>query len=154
MTQRAPILLCDASYYGTLAAARALGRDGIRVTAVDPSRMSPALWSRHVRRRVKAPRYSDFERFGQWLLRFGDAEPGHVVYPTSDDVSFALGVNEVELRKRFSLYQPDLASLMQILDKGKLVDHARAVGIRCPRDMAPREAKPTSNGSRARLRSS
>jgi D-aspartate ligase len=137
MTVRAPILLCDASYYGTLAAARALGRDGVRVTAVDPSRSSPALWSRHVARRLRSPRHSDFVSFTEWLLRFGDVEPRHVVYPTSDDVSFALAANDEAVRARFSLYQPPLAALMQVLDKGLLVEHARAVGLDVPETWLP-----------------
>ncbi len=110
MTVRPPVLLCDASYYGTLAAARALGRAGVTITAADPAQSSPALWSRHVARRLRAPRHSDFARFSEWLIRFGDVEPHHVVYPTSDDVSFALAVNEEAIRSRFSLYQPPLAA--------------------------------------------
>ena len=137
MSVRPPILLCDASYYGTLAAARALGRSGVRVTAVDPARSSPALWSRHVARRLRAPRHSDFASFTDWLLRFGDIEARHVVYPTSDDVSFALAANDDAVRTRFALYQPPLAALMQLLDKGLLMDHARAVGLDVPETWLP-----------------
>jgi D-aspartate ligase len=154
MTARTPVLLCDASYYGTLAAARALGRSGVRVTAADPSRASPALWSRYVARRIRAPRHSEFHVFTAWLLRFGDTEPRHVVYPTSDDVSFALAANDAEVRKRFLLYQPPLEALMQVLDKGLLVDHARAVGLDVPETWLPEteaDVERIARGSTAQL---
>jgi predicted ATP-grasp superfamily ATP-dependent carboligase len=132
-----PLLLADAGYYGTLAAARTLGREGVPVTVIDPSRVAPALWSRHVTRRVRCPPFADVERVTEWLARFGETSPGHVVLPTSDDVSFALATHREELSKHMVIGQPDLTSLIRILDKGRLLDDARAVGLDVPDTWLP-----------------
>ena len=50
-----PVLLTVASYYGTLAAARCLGRHGISVTVADPGYFAPASWSRFATRRLQCP---------------------------------------------------------------------------------------------------
>jgi predicted ATP-grasp superfamily ATP-dependent carboligase len=132
-----PLLLADAGYYGTLAAARTLGREGVPVTVIDPSRAAPALWSRHVTRRLRCPPFGDLERVTEWLAGFGEASPGHVVLATSDDVSFALATHRAELSKHMVIGQPDLASLIRILDKGRLLDDARAVGLDVPDTWLP-----------------
>lgn len=126
------ILLCDAGYYGTLAAARSLGRLGVDVTVIDPERAEPALWSRHVKARFRCPPIADTARFIEWLLRFGERQPGHVLYGTSDELCFVLSLHRDELAKSFLLYQPDLSVLSSILDKGLLMEQARAVGINTP----------------------
>ena len=132
-----PVLLGDAGYYGTLAAARALGRAGIPVTVVDPSRAAPTLWSRHVGRSLRCPPFSDVEAFTRWLARFGESNPGHLVLATSDDVSFALAVHRDRLEGRVLLYQPELESLIRILDKGRLREDALAVGLDVPDTWLP-----------------
>ncbi len=131
------ILLCDAGYYGTLAAARVLGREGVPITAVDSERVEPTLWSRHVTQRFRCPPIHETDRFIEWLLSFGESQPGHVLYPTSDELCFVLALYRDELAKNFALYQPEFAVLSGILDKGLLMEHARAVGLDTPETWLP-----------------
>jgi predicted ATP-grasp superfamily ATP-dependent carboligase len=135
--ERVPVLLGDGGYHGTLAAARALGRDAIPVTVADPSRVASALWSRHVTRRLRCPPARDTGRFVSWLLQLGAAGERHVLYATSDDWSFVLALHQAELDGPFIFYQPGLESLVALLDKGRLLEHARAVGLETPDTWLP-----------------
>jgi predicted ATP-grasp superfamily ATP-dependent carboligase len=45
------------------------------------------------------------------------------------------------LSSSFALYQPGLETMMRILDKGQLLDHARAVGIDAPDTWLPKSRK-------------
>jgi predicted ATP-grasp superfamily ATP-dependent carboligase len=135
--ERVPVLLNDAGYYGTLAAARALGRDGIPVTIANPSRVASALWSRHVTRRLRCPPPSDLDDFVGWLRNLGRAGERHVICATSDDVSLALALNRSELDELFVFYQPALASLIALVDKSRLLGHACAVGLDVPDTWLP-----------------
>src|SRR6266436_4705611 len=85
-----PALLTMPGYGGTLAAVRCLGRAGIPVTVASEAPALPAAWSRWTTRRVRCPRPRDARAFMDWLLRFGEREPGHVLYPTSDDLAYLL----------------------------------------------------------------
>lgn len=138
VAEQVPVLLTDGGYYGTLAAARALGREGIPVTIADPSRMASALWSRHVTRRMRCPPASDIDAFVGWLRRLGQAGERHVVYSTSDDVSLAVALHRTELAEHFVFYEPELESLVALLDKSRLLEHARAVGLDVPDTWLPR----------------
>lgn len=130
-------MLCDATFYGTLAAARALGRDGVPVVIVDPVRVAPALWSRYVTRSLRCPPVTSVEPFVDWLLRFAAREQRHVLYPTSDEVAYVLSAHRTELSKGFALYQPDLETLMRVLDKKSLIETARDVGFDVPETWYP-----------------
>jgi predicted ATP-grasp superfamily ATP-dependent carboligase len=134
------MLLCDTGYYGTLAAVRSLGRAGVPVTTVDPSILSPARWSRHVKRHVRCPSFEETRDWADWLLRFGATSPKHALYATSDDVSFVLALHQEALESLFALYQPDIDTMMNILDKGLLLGHARAVGLDSPDTWLPKTA--------------
>jgi predicted ATP-grasp superfamily ATP-dependent carboligase len=131
------VLMSDGGYYGTLATARTLGRQGVPVTIADPSRVASALWSRHVTRRLLCPPAWDVERFVDWLDELGGKGPRHVVFPTSDDVSFALGLHQGALNGPLAIYQPDLSTLLSFLDKSRLLGHARAVGLEAPETWLP-----------------
>ena len=136
-SDRHPILLCDAGYYGTLAAARALGRDGVAVSIADAERAEPAKWSRHVSRTFTCPPVDDTDRFVEWLLKFGEENPGHALYATSDELCFVLSLHREKLQKNFLLYQPDFDVLSSILDKGVLTQRAREAGLDTPETWLP-----------------
>src|SRR3954467_2948811 len=96
-----PVLLPIASYHGTLAAVRSLGAAGGHVTLAETSRLVPAVWSRFAARRVSSPDPEDAPKFIDWLLDFGAREPGHVLYPTSDDIAWLYAVHREQLAKHF-----------------------------------------------------
>ena len=121
-----------AGYSGTLAAARCLGRAGVTVTVATDHVGLPAAWSRWTSRRVRCPDSRDWRRFVDWLLEFGSREPGHVLYPTSDDLAFLIARNAADLAKCFLLYQPAVETMLAVLDKTSLAAAARAAGLESP----------------------
>jgi D-aspartate ligase len=122
-------LLADATWYGTLAAARNLGAHGVSVTLASDSWVAPARWSRYVAQTVSCPSSKDAGRFLAWLMHFGAAQPGHVLYPTSDEVAWLVAAHSELLARWFLLYTPPIESLVRLLDKAQLIEEARAVGL-------------------------
>lgn len=137
MQGRAPILLTMADYYGTLAAARCLGRRGIPITMAESKVLAPARWSRYVTRRVECPPVGDTDAFMEWLQRFGEREPGHVLYPTSDDMAWLFAMNRKTLSRHFRMYQPPVEVIYGLLNKKRLHDACQEVGIDTPRTWFP-----------------
>jgi D-aspartate ligase len=140
---RDPVLLCDATWYGTLAAVRDLGSRGVPVTLASDALLAPARWSRFVRRVVRCPPSKD-PAFADWLAAFGRENPGHVLYPTSDELAWHVAAHRDELVRLFRLFSPPLAALVGVLDKAELSAHARRAGLevpetRCPADEAELE---------------
>ncbi|HEY3449727.1 MAG TPA: carbamoyl-phosphate synthase [Myxococcales bacterium] len=134
----APVLLTAASYYGTLAAARCLGRRGIPVTMAEGRLLAPARWSRFVSRRVSCPDVGDAGEFLRWAKRFGEASPGHVLYPTTDDLAWLLAKHRDELGRSFKLYSPGVDAVYALLNKKRLHAAATEAGLETPRTWFPR----------------
>jgi predicted ATP-grasp superfamily ATP-dependent carboligase len=139
-TQSAAILLGNANYYGTLAAVRSLGRAGVKVVTVDPSRISHSRYSRYSSQHLTCPAFEQSSAWAEWLLRKGRVGPRRAIYATSDAVSFALARYRYELIADFQLYQPGLDTIMSILDKGLLMQNAQAVGIETPPTWSPQNS--------------
>jgi len=137
--ERPPVLLTSADYCGTLAAARLLGSLGYPVTMAAAGRSGPASWSRHVARRVRCPPLSPPEPFVRWLVDFGKQNPGHLYYPTSDDLAWVTAAHLEELAPHFLLLTPPLGPLERVLDKASLHSLCAEVGIDTPRAWFPRD---------------
>jgi D-aspartate ligase len=135
--QKPPVLLCDGRYYGTLAAVRTLGASGVRVLVADPNMLAPALWSRQIAARLRCPPAANIERFVTWARKVGQRYGQPVIYPTSDDVSLVLALHRSELERDFLFYQPDLDTLLILLDKAKLAQAVRAAGLDMPDTWTP-----------------
>jgi predicted ATP-grasp superfamily ATP-dependent carboligase len=132
-----PVLLTKPDFCGTLAAARLLGNQGIRVSMAASDRGSAAQWSRHVSRRLRCPPLSESEAFLAWLLDFGSREPGHVLYPTSDDFAWLFSGHAEALGKVFRLYSPPVTAITTLLDKKGLHEACMRAGMRAPRSWFP-----------------
>lgn len=115
----APALLLDATWWGTLAAVRDLGSRGVPVTLAADQPAAPARFSRHVSRVVRCPGASRPEPLLDWLLEFGRRFPGHVLYPTSDEVAWLAAAHREDLARDFRLFGPPLTSLVRLLDKAR-----------------------------------
>src|ERR1700743_3465731 len=102
---KTPVLLCDGGYYGTLAATRTLGANGIPVLVADPNILAPALWSSRVAGRLRCPPAADIDRFVSGVRPVGQRYPRPVIYPTSDDVSLVIALHRHELAREFRFYQ-------------------------------------------------
>ena len=133
----APAFLANSGFYGTLAAARFYGENGVPVYLADDDLFGVARWSRHVTRRLKSPRLSETSRFVEWLLEIGAREPGIVLYPTSDDAAFLYSLHRDELSKHYRMLSPSVDVLLEVLDKKKLYAHAQSVGLEVPRTWFP-----------------
>jgi len=138
---RPPALLTAATYYGTLAAARCLGRRGVPVTMAESQLLAPARWSRFVTRRVDCPDVGDAESFLGWLTRFGESSPGHVLYPTTDDLAWLFALHREELSRHFLLYSPGVEALYALLNKKRLHAAAAEAGLETPRTWFPGAAR-------------
>jgi D-aspartate ligase len=130
--QPAAILLGNANYYGTLAAVRSLGQKDVTVVTVDPSMICHSRYSRYSSQHLTCPAFEESSAWAEWLLRKARIGPRRAIYATSDAVSFALARYRNELSADFELYQPGLDTVMSILDKGRLMQHAQAIGIETP----------------------
>jgi D-aspartate ligase len=87
---------------------------------------------------LTCPAFEESSAWAEWLLRKARIGPRRAIYATSDAVSFALARYRNELSADFELYQPDLDTVMSILDKGLLMQHAQAIGIETPPTWFPR----------------
>ena len=139
-TQSAAILLGNANYYGTLAAVRSLGRAGVKVVTVDPSVICHSRYSRYSSQHLRCPAFEDSSAWAEWLMRKARVGSRRAIYATSDAVSFALARYRDELSVDFELYQPGLDTVMSILDKGLLMQNARAIGIETPQTWFPKNS--------------
>jgi D-aspartate ligase len=136
MQPLAPILLCNADYYGTLAATRVLGRAGIPVTFASERVMAVARWSRYATQTAACPSTLS-PRFVPWLASFCAEHPGHVLYPTSDDTTYLYALHRERLSANAKLSLPSVASIMNVLDKKRLYQAAHAAGLRTPETRFP-----------------
>jgi D-aspartate ligase len=139
-TESAAILLGNASYYGTLAAVRSLGRAGVKVVTVDPSMICHGRYSRYASQHLTCPAFEESSAWAEWLSRKARIGPRRAIYATSDAVSFALARYRNELSADFELYQPGLDTVMSILDKGLLMQNAQAVGMETPPTWFPQDS--------------
>jgi D-aspartate ligase len=81
-------------------------------------------------------------------LCFGAEQPGHVLYPTSDEVAWLVAAHSEELSPYFSLYTPPIESLIRLLDKARLAEEARAAGLDAPETIVVRNEDEVERCSR------
>jgi D-aspartate ligase len=133
-------LLFLGDYYGTLAAARCLGRRGIDVALVGTSRFSRTGVSRHVRTLIQPPETSSGAEFVQWLVNQRGVLGGRVLYPASDELVYLFAKHGAALREYYKLYLPPLATIGTILNKKRLYEVCGRAGIPYPKTWFPRDA--------------
>lgn len=132
------VLLCDPNHFGTLAAVRDLGRCGAHVSVAECGHGATlAGASRWCRARLPAPDPRDTAAFLEWLAGQGEATPGTVLYPTSDETAWLIAAHHTTLTRRFALFQPALPALLSVMDKTRLYALAERLGIDVPTTSAP-----------------
>jgi predicted ATP-grasp superfamily ATP-dependent carboligase len=107
------------------------------------SRLAPARWSRHVTRWLECPPVTAASFF-DWLMDFGRREPGHVLYPTCDDLAWLVADRARELGRYFRLYPPDSRSILTLLDKRALHELCDKVGVATLPTVFPRDPEEAS----------
>jgi predicted ATP-grasp superfamily ATP-dependent carboligase len=136
-SQLPPVLLMCPGYCGTLAAVRALGRAGLRVTVAGPSRWSIAGASKYAWRNLDCPAPADSDALMAWLLDFGKRNERHALLATCDDTSWLYAKHREQLAKYFHLASPAIGTIHGLLHKGVLAEHASAVGLDVPQAWFP-----------------
>ena len=128
------VFVTDGYWRKTLAAVRALGRVGIRVTAGESTYLAPALFSRFCHKRVRTPspvlqpsRYVDF------LENYLSEHPHHVVLPMEEDTLLLFARDRERFEGITRLPLADHQRLLFARDKLKVLRHAEALGIPIPR---------------------
>lgn len=138
--KRPSALLLVADYHGTLACVRSLGRAGVDVTVADWRRMVPAVWSKFTKRSLKCPDPTSQPRETiTWLLELGARQPGMVLIPTTDDIAWLYARHRAELQQFFVLDSPHVDAVYALLNKWKLREACKAVGIDTPDTWLPGE---------------
>jgi predicted ATP-grasp superfamily ATP-dependent carboligase len=142
------VLLLGADYYGTLAAARAYGRAGVKVTMADENRQARGLYSRHVAEKLVHPPLSSPRALIDWLVEWGTRNPGTLLYPPNDHLAWLFAAERQRLSKVFSMYSPSEEAVFTLLDKKKLHEACDRVGIDVPVTLgvADMEAKAANGG--------
>jgi predicted ATP-grasp superfamily ATP-dependent carboligase len=107
--------------------------------------LAPANWSRHVARRNTCPPVRRADEFLAWLRDFGAREPGHVLYPTSDDIAWLIAANRDDLARLYRLYSPPVEAIERLLDKATLHGLCDTVGIATPPSWFPASAEQLSS---------
>lgn len=123
------VLLASGSASGTLAAVRALGKNGIDASILSSEPLSAAAWSRWASRSYSAPPETDTDRFLTRLISIGAKHAGQILLPTSDETTWLYTANADVLAKHFNLYQPAFSTVQKILDKGLLAAAATEAGL-------------------------
>lgn len=132
MTEGGKVLLLGADYYGTLAAARCFGKHGIDVVMADDNKNGRALYSRHVKERLIHPPLSRPKELVDWLLDWGKKNPGTLLYPPNDHLSWLFAAEQERLSKVFLMYSPREDAIITLLDKKRMHEACATVGIDFP----------------------
>lgn len=129
---KTPVLLTEPGNCGTLAAARDLGKRGVRVWTTSDTSGIPAAKSRFVDQHIRSAAATTPEQHLETLINIGKREPGTVLYPTSDDFAWLQSTYLNQLQPHFRMYSPNADAMENVLDKRKLFDACCAVGIESP----------------------
>jgi predicted ATP-grasp superfamily ATP-dependent carboligase len=123
-----------------LAAVRALGRAGIRVTVADPGRFGMSAWSRYTSLRVQCPPVHEARRFIDWLLEFGRRSGRHVLLATNDDTAWLYSLYRAELAEYFYVAALPIETMHGVLNKPNMYRQASGAGLDVPRTWFPEGA--------------
>jgi predicted ATP-grasp superfamily ATP-dependent carboligase len=90
-----------------------------------------------VAERVSCPSVANVDAFVAWLLAFGRAHRRHVLFPASDELAWMFAVHADQLEEWFVRYGPSRESITRILDKWRLTEACRRVGLAVPATYCP-----------------
>jgi len=126
------VLLLGADYYGTLAAARCYGKNGLDVVMADDNENGRALYSKYVREKLVHPPLSRPKELVDWLVDWGRKNPGTLLYPPNDHLSWLFAAEKERLSKSFLMFSPSESAIITLLDKARMHEACASVGIDFP----------------------
>jgi predicted ATP-grasp superfamily ATP-dependent carboligase len=132
-----PVLLMTPAYYGTLAAVRSFGRAAIPVTTAGTTAWNVSAFSKYAENSLICPATTDTQNLLAWLMEFGQTHERHALLATCDDTAWLYARHREALSQHFYLSSPDITAVHGLLHKGKLAEHARAVGLDTPASFLP-----------------
>jgi predicted ATP-grasp superfamily ATP-dependent carboligase len=133
------VLVLDGFWNKSLAAVRSLGARGFWVAAGERTRLAPALFSRHCRRRLVYP--SVTQRASEFLAaleRELDAGGYDVLLPMELTTQLFVTEHRRRLEPLVRLPFADASHTRRVHDKAALTSFAREHGIECPWTIVPR----------------
>ena len=135
---RPRVLVLDGFWNKTLAAVRSLGRRGVFVGAGERTRLAPALFSRHCRRRFVYPSPTRSpEAFFASVERELEAGRYDVLLPMELTTQLAVVERRGRLERRVRIPFADADRTRRVHDKGCLATFARDHEIACPATVCP-----------------
>ena len=148
MSGKGTAVVVEVAWVNGLAAIRSLGRQGLRVLAVDNRPYALGLRSRYAEARLAPDPLDDEEGFIE-ALRAIAAETDDVlpVFPTHDEHLNAIARHADALGERYRFPFPSWDVLEQIQSKRHQLETAEAIGVPVPRTLYP-----TLGGGGARRR--
>jgi len=125
------------TYLG-LGLVRALGREGVRVFALDPSRRALGMNSRYCEPVITPDIKADEAGYLEFLLEFGRSLPTKaVLYPTGDPTVVLFSREREALSRYYHYVAPDHATVLSLLTKDGLAAAAAEHDIPAPRTVIP-----------------
>jgi predicted ATP-grasp superfamily ATP-dependent carboligase len=127
------VFVPDGFWRKTLAAVRALGRRGVRVTVGESTRLAPAFFSRYCASRVLTPSpVLDPGGYLDFLVDYLGRNPHDVLLPMEEETLLLLARNRERLEPLVRLPVAGAACLTAVRDKLKAIRRAEALGIPVP----------------------
>lgn len=128
------VFVTDGHWRKTLAVIRSLGKKGLAVTGGESSRVATSLFSKYCSRRVA---YPSVRRHPKAFLAFLRRELKEVNYdlvmPMEEETLLLLAQHREELAPVDRFPMPPYEAVVQVRDKGWLLQHASQQGIPIPR---------------------
>lgn len=133
------VLILDGFWNKSLAAVRSLGARGFWVAAAERTRLAPALFSRHCRRRVVHPSVAARpSEFLAALERELDAGRYDVLLPMELATQVCVTTHRRRLEPMVRIPFADTELTLRLDDKATLIALAREHGVECPATFFPR----------------
>jgi D-aspartate ligase len=140
-SQSPPAVVVEVGWVNGLAAIRSLGRQGVRVLAVDSRPHALGFRSRYATRVLAPDPVADEQGFIGAMLRLGRTLDGPVpVFATHDEHVNALARHRDELAPVYRLSSPGWETLERIQSKRGQIEAAIAAGVPVPETRHPRSA--------------
>ncbi len=134
------MLLTSGNYLGTLAAARDLGREGIKLTLADAESNTLVSRSCYVQLPLQCPPPSRPAEWLAWMIEHGRRATGQVLFATSDDICWLMEHYREALSRHYVQYSAAPGAMMELLDKHKLYRHCACLDIDQPEQWTAAEA--------------
>src|SRR4051812_22405404 len=114
------VLLLGADDYGTLAAVRCYGRNGIKVIVAHEGKRGRASYSRYADERLAHPPIRAPDELVDWLAEWGERHAGSLIYPSNDDLAWLFARERDRLGRSFLMFSPSETTILTLLDKLRL----------------------------------